>query len=490
MIYKKCLLTALMAILFMAFSTGYACAQDDFESILPLVLDMYKYDQYLPAIDILEAEQEKLKNVFNYWLYLGLAYQRTNQLEKALKAFETASKLNEEATNLTTRIKNLNKAIADSDKAQIKDFKTNNEKASWLFEQADAQKDYKDKQEKALRTFIQAVEYNIQYLSNDKGFVRYGVTYYKLRIQEKAQYAKLFYAIYKYFEGEIPEAYKTIKEFKNSDEEKSLAILKMENEYFKKLAEASNEMKELEKAEREYAKQQKEELERARLAALEEQKSSSTSENSSSKSSKRENSTDIRELEEEINDNSFGYRNDKSFLAKYASEMAELKVAEFMAASDIKTKKALIWEMGHTGSQSEGVMDCIIEGLNMQNLDVFPNCVQAMMRIGSPSADRAMPSLVNLLDSERPAIRLAAIDAIIKMNTTPVLVVEKLVTRYDTEDNEFIQGRYVECVRRLGKPALDAAYAKLNEATRLERKPIATLISKVTGEKVQDLINR
>lgn len=490
--FKRYLLPALMVILLIFTSANYSYAQDDSEGILPLVLDMYKYEQYLPAIDILEAEQEKLKDVFNYWLYLGLAYQRTNQLEKALSAYEKASKLNEEATNLAIRIKNLKKAISDADKTQIKDFKTDNEKAAWLFELADAQRDNKEKEEKAFRIFIQAVEYNIQYLSNDKGFVRYGVAYYKLKVKEKAECSKLFYAIYKYFEGEIPEAYKLIKEFKNSDEEKSLAILKMENEYFKKLAEASNEMKELEKAEKEYAKQQKEELERARLAALEKESTntSSNTETSSNKPSRKERSTDIRELEEEINENTFGYRNDKSFLKSYANEVAEIKAAEFMSTGDVKTKKELIWEMGHTGSQSESVMNCIIEGINMQNLDVLANCTQALMRIGSPSADRAVPSLVNLLDSERPGIRLAAIDAIIELKSGTELVVEKLVQKYDAEENEYIQGRYAECVKLLGEPALEAVYRKLNEAPRLERKPIATLINKVTGEKVQDLINR
>lgn len=487
MIYKKYLLPLLMVAFFMAFSIGHVYAQNDSENVLPLVLDMYKYDQYLPAIDILEAEQENLKDVFNYWLYLGLAYQRTSQLQKALKAYEKAAELNEEATNLTIRINNLNRAIDAIDKSQIKDFKTNEEKAAWLFEQAEVQRNSKDKEEKTYRTFIQAVEYNVKYLSNDKDFVRRGVIYYRLKVKDKAEYSKLFYAIFKYFEGEIPEAYKNIKEFKNSSEDKSLAILQMENEYFKKLAEASNEMKELEQAEKEYARQQKEEREKANLAKAENASSNSKAD---AKSSKRDKSTDIRDLEQEISENTFEYRDDKSFTVDLAREMAQLKAEDYLTAKDIKTKKQLIWEMGHSGSQSEEVMNCIIDGINMENLDILPNCVQALMRIGSPSADRAIPSLVNLLDSDRAAIRAAAAESMARLKTEPTLIVDKIIQKYDVEENEYIQSKYVECVKMLGKPALDIAYKKLNDSSRLERKPIAVFINKITGEKVQDLINR
>ena len=262
MCQTKFLLVSLLAIfVFLLPYNNTLLAQEEVGDVLPLALDMFKFDQYLPALDMLEANVEANKDNFNYWLYIGLARQRTKQLNKALEAYETAFKLNPDANNLKVRINNLKKAISNIDPAQIRDFKTNEEKSKWLLEEADSLRREK-KEEKAFRTFIQAVEYDVKLLGDDKNFVRRGVLYYKLKVEDNAEYSKLFYAIFKYFEGEISEAYNKIKDFKNDGSKKSLAIQNMESYYFKKLAEANNQQKDYEIAEREERRQKQLEAEK------------------------------------------------------------------------------------------------------------------------------------------------------------------------------------------------------------------------------------
>ncbi|MBR4328985.1 MAG: tetratricopeptide repeat protein, partial [Candidatus Riflebacteria bacterium] len=247
----KFLLVSLFAIFILLLPyNNTLLAQEEPTDALSLALDMFKFDQYLPALDMLEANVESNKDNFNYWLYIGLARQRTKQFNKALEAYETALKLNPDAKNLKVRISNLKKSLSNIDPAQIKDFKTNEEKSKWLFDEADSLRRDK-KEEKAFRTFIQAVEYDVKLLGNDKNFVRRGVVFYRLLSERGGEYSKLFYAIFKYFEGEISEAFNLIKDFKKDDSKKPLAIQRLENYYFKKLADANNQQNEYEMAERE-----------------------------------------------------------------------------------------------------------------------------------------------------------------------------------------------------------------------------------------------
>lgn len=459
-------------------------AEEASGEILPLALDMFKFDQYLPALDILEANIDSNNDNFNYWLYIGLARQRTKQLNKALEAYEKAFEINPDANNLKIRINNLKKAISSIDEAQIKDFKTNEEKAQWLLEEADSLRREK-KEEKAFRTFIQAVEYDVKLLGNDKNFVRRGVVYYKLKVEDNAEYSKLFYAIFKYFEGEISDAYKYIKEFRDDSSNKPLTIQKMENEYFKKLAEANNQQKDYEMAEREEKRKKELEAEKAKQAKVE-----AKSKSDKSKSSTPREKADIRDLEREIKEENFYYEENNEFTSKFASLLAIDKVKEYFSINDINRKRQIIWELGQTGAQDDEVMDVIIDGLSQDNIDFLSNSINAVRRIGMPSAEKAIPIIINLIDSERADFRFLAAEALGNLQIHPEKVVPKILDKYSTEDNEYLKKHYIRCVQKFGKVALDLSYKILDEKSRVDRRPVAEFIHDMTGEKVEDLINK
>lgn len=484
MLCKKYLLVAVLPLFFLLLPAGNLFAQQGEEDIFALALDMYKFDQYLPAIDILEAIREKEEKNTDYWIYLGLAYQRTNQLKKAVEAYKKASDCNNKsASNLETRIINLEKSIARKEAYEIDNLSTPIEKANWLFKQAEAKRVDKSALEKSFRLFIQAVEYDVKYLSNDKDFVRSGSVYYRLKVKDQGKYSKLFFAIFTYFEGEIHEAFKLIKEFRAEKIEKSPAVLRMEEIYFKKISEASNEIKEFERAEREYAIYQKKEAEKAILEA---KKIKSEKEKSPEKKIK----IDIRDIESDINDNSFNYRDDMTFIKVYAQEMAKKKTSDYFATDDVKIKKQLIWEMGHTASQDSEVMRVICDGLKYDSIELVVSSLDAIKRIGLPSAQDAIPSLLELLDSERGDFRYLAAHSLGELGIKPEIVIPKIINKYSLEENEFLQKKYSECVNSFGKSGLNVAYKILENSPRIERLPIAKFINSITGEKVDSLMNR
>ncbi len=482
----KFLFGLLLAIFAFLLPYNSLLAQGESGDVLPLALDMFKFDQYLPALDMLEANVEANKDNFNYWLYIGLARQRTKQLNKALEAYETALKLSPDANNLKIRISNLQKALANIDTAQIKDFKTNEEKALWLLDEAESLRREK-KEEKAFRTFIQAVEYDVKLLGNDKNFVRRGVIYYKLKVDDNAEYSKLFYAIFKYFEGEITEAYNKIKDFKNDASKKPLAIQNMESYYFKKLAEANNQQKDYEIAEREERRKKQLEAEKLKLAKAE-TKSKSDKEKSSSKSSS--DKADIKNLEREINNETFVTFDDTNFERRYIKELATLKIDEYFAIQDSRRKNQILWELSRTGSSNEDVMNVYIDALHQDDIEFVSNSLRAINSIGMPLAEKAYPSMLELLNSDRRDFKYYASESLGRLGIHPDAVVPKIISVYGIEDNDALRKHYVKSVQQFGKVGLDTAYKVLDETPRLERLPVALFIHEMTGEKVEDLINK
>ena len=482
----KSLLVLLLAVFIFWLPCCNLLAQDSSGDILPLALDMFKFDQYLPALDMLEENVEAYSDNFNYWLYVGLARQRTKQLNKALEAYETAFEQNPNANNLKVRIDNLKKAIENIDPAQIKDFKTNEEKGLWLLDEAESLRREK-KEEKAFRTFIQAVEYDVKILGNDKDFVRRGAVYYKLKLEDNAEYSKLFYSIFKYFEGEITEAYKYIKEFKNDNSKKSLTIQKMESEYFKKLAEANNQQKDYEIAEREEKRQKALEAERAKQAKAE-SKPNKDKDKTSTKSN--EKSDDIRKIEQEISNEAFTTFDDSNFERRYIKELASFKIEEYFSISDSRKKKQIIWELSRTGSGNEDVMRVYIDALQQDDIEFVTNSLRSISSLDPALAEKAFPSMFELLNSDRRDFKYYASEALGKLGAHPETVIPKIITLYEEEDNDALRKHYVDAVQRFGNVGLSTAYKVLDEKSRLERRPVALFIHDMTGEKVEDLINK
>ena len=486
MAQTKSLLVLFLAVFVFLLPCCNLMAQEGSNEVLALALDMFKFDQYLPALDMLEANAESQKDNFNYWLYIGLARQRTKQLNKALEAYETAYQLNPDANNLKVRINNLKNAISKIDAALIKDFKSNEEKALWLLEEAESLRKEK-KEEKAFRTFIQAVEYDVKILGNDKNFVNRGVIYYKLKNEDKAEYSKLFYSIFKYFEGEISEAYSLIKEFKNDNSKKPLAIQNMENYYFKRLAEANNQQKDYEIAERE-ERRQKELAAQKEKQAKAEAKTKTDKKESSSKN--QENKEDIRKLEREIGEGTFTYTDDRSFEMKYFSELNNLKIEEYYSSKDPKRKRQIIWELAQSSTQKEETVDIIIDALKQDDIDFIMTATDALTRVGLPYAEKAYPILLSSLESEHYDVKYMAIDAIGRIKFHPEQVIPKMISLYGEEYSVDFRKNYIWAAKKYGQTALDIAYKVLEEKSRIDREPVAQFIHDITGEKIEDLMNR
>ncbi|MBR4330294.1 MAG: hypothetical protein IKP71_10625, partial [Candidatus Riflebacteria bacterium] len=199
---------------------------------------------------------------------------------------------------------------------------------------------------------------------------------------------------------------------------------------------------------------------------------------------------DIVSLENEVSEESFTYDIELDFIKDYASEMAKDKVKEYFAINNMTRKKKIISEIGYTGCSDEEVLEVIADGLQQDGMDFLATSVDALKTMNKPSNEKIVNILLNLLDAERPDHRYMGVQGLKYMSASPDKILPKLIDTFFSENNDYLRKQYAECASSYGKEALDYAYKLLEEKSRVDRRPVALFIHEMTGEKVDDLVNR
>lgn len=444
--------------------------------LLAMCLEFYKWDEYLPGIDLLEQSAEGLEDSFNYWLYLGLGYQRTGQTEKAIKAYEKAYSINSSAGNLSSRIRALRIETKRLD-YQKTDLAQNTAKADYLMNLArKLRKEYQ--LDRSFRLFLQALNYNPDLLGRDEGFITEAEVFYGLK---KVAHAEFFQGLFQLMQGDIEHAEKNLNAFLKSQGKKPAIFLARAEDGLKKISMLKEAAVVAKVSERKLAASE-------RITALPGpvkgvkiavKKQNDTNEN-------------VETIEQEINAEESGrfIVPDSGFVEFFAAEVARKTIAELSQARDVERQCRLIWELGNSRLQNSEVMSALISQFESTEIEVLNMTMEAVGKIGAPSAEAAIDNLIAFIEHEDPLIKFLAIETLGKIKEQPEKVIPVLVKDYAEENDLYLKRNIYYWVNKFGKPGLRVLYNELEATDRIDRKPIAELISRITGEKIQSLIDR
>ncbi len=460
-------------------ATGTPAAENPgSRDMLLLALDMFRYDQYLPAIDLLEQNADTNQTNFNYWLYRGLGYQRTEQTKKSLQAYERASALNPSAANLQNRIRALHLEIEQKGFKEVS-LDTPVQKAEWLMHQAEKMRTAR-KEDLSLKYFLQAVDYNSELIDKNKDFISRGEIYYRLKSADKAQYAELFHGIFKYLQNDLPAAEIDLQTFKKTTS-RPPALEKLAEKY---------------------------------LALIEEnrpQETASTADNTPVSTSPADSAspqpaktrieiepetTDVVAIPDQVEfiessiSDSRNVADDESFVVRYAAETAKSMLESLANTEDVQPRCRLIWELGETGLQNPEIMQALAGELANEDPKVVRTACEAIAKIGMPAARAAVAPLLEIIKSDDKAMQFNAIELLGKLKAMPERVIPALVSCYAREDDIYLKRNIYFWVSKYGNPGAQVLYKLLENTARGDRRPVAELISRITGEKIQELIDR
>lgn len=443
--------------------------------LMAQVLDMYKYDQYLPAIDVLEQNAAGNEKVFNYWLYLGLGYQRTGQTAKAITAYEKAAELNPDAGNLASRIRTLRIETRRLDYKHVQ-LDSPEQKADWLMKLAGSLR-REGQEERSLRLFLQAVDYDASLLSNDDDFIRRGEVFYQLKMADKAEHAELYHGIFKFLQGEHETAHKDLQTFLRAAA-RPVALELLARKFIDRI----------------------DQVKKSNLAAIQSEpapaKAPQTASPAASLAARpaetRSAAQNLGEIEKQLADSTpkVSSDNDDGFVNRFAEAITSRMIADLAGIEEPQQRCRLLWELGQSRLQKPEIMETLIDELGAED----PRCVtaacEAIAKIGPPAADKAVDGLLKLLDHPEKPLQFLAIELLGKIRSQPDRVLPVLVARYAREQDSYQQRHIYYWVNKFGQPGTEILYRILNDTARVDRKPVAELLSRMTGEKIQDLINR
>ena len=458
---------------------------------LQLVLDMFRYDQYLPALDLLEASEDTHRDDFNYWLYRGLGYQRSAQTRKALAAYEKAAKLNTAAGNLQNRIKALQIEIEQKN-FRDSSLDTPAQKAAWLFAEAEKLQNRK-KEEQAFRYYLQAVDYDPALIKNDNGFISRGNTWYQLKLNDKIAHASLFLGIFKYLQNETTAAAADLQKFMQSSP-RPPALERMATIYLKRLEENSGQKT---VAKPELVSNPNNDAAASTPSAvltdplIVEVVSEAGKAGKTDKPARmsREEMQQLAEIEGNISENR-PTEEGKDFVVRFATAMADKMIDQLAETEDIPARCRLIWELGETRLQNSEIMKALAGELAHEDPRVLRTACEAIAKIGMPTAIKAVTPLLAILETDDKAIQFNVIELLGKLKAMPEKVIPALARTYSREDDIYLKRNIFFWVNKFGKPGVEVLYRVLDNTARVDRKPVAELISRITGEKIQELLDR
>ncbi len=460
-------------------ATGTPAAENPgSRDLLLLVLDMFRYDQYLPAIDLLEQNSDANQTNFNYWLYRGLGYQRTEQTKKSLQAYERAAALSPSAANLQNRIRALHLEVEQKNFQEIS-LDTPVQKAEWLMRQAEKMRNAR-KEDLSLKYFLQAVAYNSELIDKNKDFISRGEIYYRLKLADKAQYAELFHGIFKYLQNDLPAAESDLQAFMKTAS-RPPALERLAGKYLTLIEEN--------RPQETVSTQNTASVSAAPADSENPQPVKPIVEIKPEKTDIVTIPDQVEIIESSISD-SRSPGDDESFVVRYAAETAKSMLAGLERAEDVQPRCRLIWELGETSLQNPEIMQALAGELANEDPRVVRTACEAIAKIGMPAAGAAVTPLLEILKTDDKAMQFNAIELLGKLKAMPERVIPALVSCYAKEDDIYLKRNIYYWVNKYDRSGVQVLYKVLDNTARGDRKPVAELISRITGEKMQELIDR
>jgi len=239
---------ALSTALLIPTTPGVAAQQGSATStsaVLNEVKDLYKQKDFSKAISLLEGKLKERPQDYQLWVGLGRCQEGAGNFRQAIISYRKAQSLKLGLTDIANRIINLDKIIRDQTASFTADPTLSPEiqKARHLFLRAKNAKSL-GKFEEAFPLFVEAADLDPTYLSEDDGFIRAALNFYRAKLKNEDLLINRYYiGVYLQFASMWDDAITEYRKILSSNPDKELADksearLKAIDETRKKIADA------------------------------------------------------------------------------------------------------------------------------------------------------------------------------------------------------------------------------------------------------------
>jgi hypothetical protein len=401
------------------------------------------------------------RSEYKLWLALGYVYESEQNYDMALKAFRFASELKTSIPGLSERIIRLQELV----KANAKEISgsNNDQQNQTLLEKARYLLAF-NKELEGYQTFYEAVEADRSILSNDFGFISKGLEFFKKN--QSLPDAMFFLGAFTYYSGQYEKASVLLENFISSSEESP------RQEDAKRLLAESREILKM-------AFTAEPALKNKPAQTSVEQKVDTTS------------SQQIKEIEipeTETFQENFDSSSGESFAINLARQRALKLLEEYDQETDSQKKLQIIWRLGLLRLPLPEVMAKMAEFLSTNDIQTVVSALRALVKIGNPGAQICGPDIINLLGNDEFVIKWSAITALENLPILPGRAIPRLFKIYRNEKRAARQGIIIRTLNGYGPTGIAVLQKMLEDATGPNKRPIAEVISILTGENVETIL--
>ncbi|OGK08243.1 MAG: hypothetical protein A2W80_10650 [Candidatus Riflebacteria bacterium GWC2_50_8] len=442
--------------------------------------ELIKQKDYAAAKGLLARQLKTDRNSYKLWLALGYVYEADNDYEQALKAFMRASELQTGIEGLATRINRLQELVKSQPKKATADATDAEAKARNLLNTARYKHSFKEYLE-SYKLFVEAVELDRSILARDYGFIDNGLKYFSENANQPEH--QFYLGAYNFYAGLYPKSEEMLADYIR-DYPKGTQIETAEN--------MLQECKDI-------IAQAKAAQIAAEAAAAAEIKTVDARVAPASVSSDTAQPYVVKYAEPQFSDiplqqddaqQTYGENQGESFDLAMSREKALKLLNDFDQESDYEKKYDILWRIGVIRQPLPEVMGKFSSLLEDDKIETVFATLEALEKIGLPGAEACLPKVYQLLGHKDPRIVYRAIESFSKMPMHADKIVPRLFNIYQTEKYSIRKNVIINTFKSYKDDAIMILDAMIKEAEGPGKRPLAEIISLLTGEKVEEIINR
>jgi len=442
-------------------------------AVLTKVEDLLQQKDFYAAKTLLARELKNNKHDWQLWMALGQVFEANEEYGQAIKAFNRAAEFKTGIEGLSARILRLQELAALNPAKKTTEPQPANKALSML--QQAHQLEGQGKILEAGRLFVEAVELDRSLLARDTDLIDLGLAAFK---NSPPDPENLFYlGAFYFYAGQYTAADAVFNNYieKFHDSDKIELARKLLSECREIMAQA--------------------------IAAQAEASAAANSENSKTKAAAVQGDTTGQTPEEPAPEETeeapvfteeFVYESsgtDELPALVNARQKALALLEEYARESDEDTKLGIIWSLGKLRMPVPEVMSAFAGFLESDNVDTIFAALEALEKINEPGAQVCLGHLYKLLGHNDVQVVYRTIKAFSRMPMGGEQVVPKFCRIFQNEQIQARRQAITNAVKAYGQESVTILDAMLKQAERVNKRPIAELLSSVTGDDVETLIN-
>jgi tetratricopeptide (TPR) repeat protein len=441
-------------------STAFATEVSD---TLNKVQGFIQQKNYEGARSLLIDKLKAYQNEYKLWLALGHVYEAEENFDMALKAFMYASELKTNIPGLSDRIIRLQEVVKNNNGTKrTKESQSLIDKARYLVSFG--------KKLEGFKTFFEAVEADRSILSSDYGLIREGLYYFEEN-QNQLPEADFFLGAFNYYAGQYSKAVKYFENFIDANEpsprqEDAKRLLQESREIIRGLKSQAPVTAKVEKPIKPATPSKKPDEKSPQKPKL--------------PPPSIEGSTQITEK--------YSEESGESFAITLAKNKALKLLEEYDRETDERKKLQIIWRLGLIRLPLPEVMAKFAEFLGSDDIQTTIATLEALTKIGQPGAKICAPYIIVLLDHSDYRIKWYTVRTLSALPLAADKAIPRLLKIYKNESRASRQGLVVDTVYAYGDRAKAILRKMLSEALGPNKRPIAEILSVLTGENIEVLI--